>query len=535
MDSPILPTIVAEAASRFGDRAALVAPDGWSLDYASLHARSDEVAAGLAIRGLGEGDVIALVLPSTPDYVVAYMAAAKLGAITAGVNPRYTPHERATVLEVASPRMILATSELMDGADTTDGELINVHRAKWADDILIELAVPNARPAPLAGDSERLVSIIFTSGTTGTPKGAMFGDREIDAISRLDVPGWDDDDIWGTGGAALAATQFAHIGFMTKLAWYLKLGTTTHILNRWRPREVLQALTQHRIAMVGGVAPQLALLLRDPTFDDYDLSAVETIIMGGAFSPPSLVKEARERFGAKYSIRYSSTESGGLGTATAWDAPEDEALYTIGRPRPGVEAAVLDPEDRPVADGAIGELCLRSPGVMRGYWNDPVATADAVRDGWLHTGDLAYVDDAGCLRLAGRSKEMFVRGGYNVYPVEVEAILSSHPGVADAALVPRPDAVMGEIGVAVIVPRDPAAPPSLESLREFCAAKLAAYKLPEAVRVVAELPLTPMQKIDRRTLARNESAEAAAGSAAEPVADPAAGPSDDPVDEKSRP
>lgn len=534
MDSPILPTIVAQAAARFGDRAALVAPDGWALDYTSLHARSDEVAAGLAARGLAEGDVIALVLPSTPDYVVAYMAAAKLGAITAGVNPRYTPHERATVLDVAAPRMILATPELMAGAGGTEGQLITVHRAKWADDILIELAIPNARPEPLAGDLERLVSIIFTSGTTGTPKAAMFGDREIDAISRLDVPGWDDDDIWGSGAAMLAATQFAHIGFMTKLAWYLKLGTTTHILDRWRPREVLRALSENRIATLGGVAPQLALLLRDPSFEDYDLSAVEMIIMGGAFSPPALVQEARERFGAKYSIRYSSTESGGLGTATAWDAPDDEALHTIGRPRPGIDAAVLDPEDRPVVDGTIGELCLRSPAMMRGYWHDPVATADTVRDGWLHTGDLAYVDETGCLRLAGRSKEMFIRGGYNVYPVEVEAILSSHPDVVDAALVPRPDPVMGEIGVAVIIPRDPEAPPSLESLREFCAAKLAAYKLPEAVRVVPELPLTPMQKIDRRALALIEASEASEATGS-PSPDPSAGPTGGPSGENSPP
>jgi acyl-CoA synthetase (AMP-forming)/AMP-acid ligase II len=142
---------------------------------------------------------------------------------------------------------------------------------------------------------------------------------------------------------------------------------------------------------------------------------------------------------------------------------------------------------------------------MAGYWRDPAATAEALRDGWLHTGDLGSIDDAGCLRLVGRAKEMFIRGGYNVYPLEVEAVLSQHPAVAEVAVAPRPDEVMGEIGVAVVVPRDATLPPSLDDLRAFAADRLAAHKLPEALRLVAALPLTAMQKLDRRALAAHES------------------------------
>jgi acyl-CoA synthetase (AMP-forming)/AMP-acid ligase II len=147
--------------------------------------------------------------------------------------------------------------------------------------------------------------------------------------------------------------------------------------------------------------------------------------------------------------------------------------------------------------------------MMRGYWNDPEATAEVLRDGWLHNGDLAYVDDRGLLRLAGRRKEMYIRGGYNVYPVEVEGVLSTHPAVADVVMVPRPDPVMGEIGVAVVVPRDPAAPPTLDDLRDYGRERLAHYKLPEAVEVVAGLPLTPLSKVDRRALAEQQRARAA--------------------------
>lgn len=476
----MLPDIVRGAAERFGNRAAFVPRTGEPLTYGELHHRSDAVAVGLLERGIGDGQVVALVGPSNIDYVVAYVAAAKVGAITAGVNPRYTATERAAVLDVARPAIVLA-----------DGDVDELER-------------PGASPPGLDDDPERLVTIVFTSGTTGTPKGAMFGNRELLAIARADVSNFDDESSWGAGGPMLAATAFAHIGSMTKLAWYLRAGMTTYLLDRWRAADVLELVSRHRMPNVGGVAPQLALLLREPTFDDYDLSSVRTIVMGGAFSPPALVTEARERFGAAYSIRYSSTESGGVGTGTAFDADDEEALFTVGRPRGDVEIAIRDGDGATVSHGQVGEVCLRSSSMTRGYWRDTEATAAALQHGWLHTGDLGWIDERGCLRLGGRAKEMFVRGGYNVYPLEVEAVLAMHPSVAEIAVVPRPDPVMGEVGVAVVVPSDPTAPPSLDALRAFGRERLASFKLPEACRVVDQLPLTAMQKVDRRALAHHE-------------------------------
>jgi acyl-CoA synthetase (AMP-forming)/AMP-acid ligase II len=216
------------------------------------------------------------------------------------------------------------------------------------------------------------------------------------------------------------------------------------------------------------------------------------------------VRQAKERFQADYSIRYSSTESGGCGTGTAFDADDEEALFTVGRPRGGIEVAIRDDEARRLPDGDVGEVWLRSPTAMDEYWRDPDATAAALEGGWLRTGDLGTIDERGNLRLAGRTKEMFIRGGYNVYPAEVESVLADHPAVAEVAIVPRPDDVMGELGVAVVVPTDPDQPPTLDEVRAFLEPKLARYKLPEAIRVVVELPRTPMQKIDRRALAAIE-------------------------------
>lgn len=258
------------------------------------------------------------------------------------------------------------------------------------------------------------------------------------------------------------------------------------------------------MATIGGVAPQMALLLRHPDLERIDVTCVRAIVMGGAASPPDLVRTARKRFGAPYSIRYSSTESGGVGTATAFDADDDEALSSVGRPRGGTEVEVRDDLGRPVPAGTVGELHLRSPTMMRGYWRDPAATAVALVDGWLRTGDLASVDERGLVRLAGRRSEMYVRGGYNVFPAEVEAALASHPGVADVVVVPRPDPVMGDVGVAVVVPVDRDAPPALADLRSHLNGVLSAHKHPEAVRVVEAIPLTAMAKVDRRAMAARE-------------------------------
>jgi len=493
-DGPFLAAAVRGAARRFTDRVAVQSWDGWALTYADLDRLSDEVAAGFAARGVADGDVVALVLPSTPDYLVAYAAAAKVGAATAGVNPRLSPPERAGAVELADPVLVLTTGELAAGlASGPRIELVEPGSLPGA--VLAGLRVRGGTPPPLLGDPDRTAALVFTSGTTGAPKAAVFTERELAAVTAAD---WGEH--WDSGGPMLVSTQFAHIGVTTKLPWYLRSGGTLHLVARWRTADVLGLVERERITSLGGVAPQLALLLADPAFDDHDTSSVTTIIMGGAASPPALVREARERFGAAYSIRYSSTESGGVGTGTAFDADDEEALHTVGRPRPGVDLRICDEDGHDVVAGEVGEVWLRTPTGFRGYWRDPVATAAALRDGWIVTGDLGRIDERGCLRLAGRAQEMYIRGGYNVHPAEVEAVLSTHPAVGEVAVVPRHHPVLGEIGVAVVAARahDPA--PSLDELREHAAPTLARYKLPEAVEVVAELPRTAMQKIDRRAL-----------------------------------
>jgi acyl-CoA synthetase (AMP-forming)/AMP-acid ligase II len=488
----VLPGTTRSAGLRFGEATAYITPDGWPISYRDLDRVSDELAVGLSRRGVAAGDVVALVLPPGPEFLFAYLAAAKLGAVTAGVNHRLTVGERTRVLERAAPRLVLSTS----GSESAEHDAVAVGRASGLDQLFGPLRVAGEAPPTRLSDPDEPVAIIFTSGTTGIPKGAEYRHRQIDFITRTDVG-----DRWGGGARTFTGTSFAHLGFMTKLEGNLRRGGTTFISERWTASEALRLVAEHGMTSVAGVPAQLALMLRQPDFDDHDLSSVRFVTVGGGPVTPGLADEARARFDAALATRYSCTEAG-IGLGTGFDDPLEDAIVSVGRPHPAVDLVLLDDDDRPVATGEVGAICLRSPAVMAGYWRDPEASAAAFTpDGHVRTGDLGRIDDEGRLRLVGRSKEMYVRGGYNVYPVEVEAALSTHPAVGGVAITARTDPVMGEVGVAVVVPRDPAGPPTLADLRRHAADDLAGYKLPEDLRIVDALPMTAMDKLDRRALA----------------------------------
>jgi acyl-CoA synthetase (AMP-forming)/AMP-acid ligase II len=261
-------------------------------------------------------------------------------------------------------------------------------------------------------------------------------------------------------------------------------------------------VSELKIAALGGVPTQIALMLRDPAFDTTDLSSVRAVVMGGGPAAPALIREARARFGVPLAVRYSCTEAG-IGCGTAFTDPDEDAEQSVGRPQPGVRLSVLDADGGPVQPGAIGEVCLGSAAVMAGYWRNSGANAEVfTADGSVRTGDLGWVDERGRLHLAGRSREQYVRGGYNVYPMEVEGVLADHPDVAAVAVVSRVDPVMGEVGVAVVVPRAGGPTPELTALRTYAGERLARYKLPEDMVVLSELPLTAGEKVDRRALER---------------------------------
>ena len=494
----MLPVVIRKTAENFGSSTAYVSPSGQTVTYNQLDKFSEEVAAWMQIQGIQEGSVVALCLPSSIEYILCYLATAKLGAVTAGVNPRFTARERQEALKALEPDLILTSDNLGErGPDNSQVEYVEI--SENTTEFLRNNRLKNSTIEVLPPNPDRAVCICFTSGSTGTPKGALFTNRQLQAISDIDTGG-----VWGGAGHRYASTEFAHVGVMTKLPWLLASAGTTHLLEKWKAEPILKLIHDYRISAVSAIAPQIALMLQVNNLSRFDFSCVQAIVTGGALASPELVAAGREIFGAPWSIRYSSTESGGVGLGTALDADDEEALHTVGRPRSGVEATIRDKEGETVTTGSIGEIWLRSEAVMSKYWNDPISTAETIVGGWLRTGDLAFEDDAGCFHLAGRTSEMFIRGGYNVFPLEVEAVVSSHKQVAEVTIVPRKDAVMGEIGVAVVVPTDLRDPPTLESLRNHAEHQLASYKLPEAIRIIPKLPRNTSDKIDRMKLREHE-------------------------------
>jgi len=498
-------SVLREAAQVNGDVEAYVEPAGLgirrSITFAEWDRAADGVAGWLAARGVGKGDVVCLLLPSCIEYAVLYAALLRLGAITSGINPRLGAGEVASIVARAAPVLMVADREAAPLPDLGPVDVVERGEARgaWAGEPPSEW--PDLAP-------EDPVAVVWTSGTTGQPKGALFDHANLAAVARgTDV-------LSQPGDRRLSPLPFAHVGYMTR-AWDEIANAVTTIITPtpWRADEAVRILSDERVTVAQGVPTQWALMLASEELGGADLGALRIAGTGAAPMTASMVAEVRDRFGVPVVVRYTSTEAS-LGTGTTLTSSDEEVATTVGRPVAGVELAVVDDAGRSVPVGSVGRVRLRSAATMRGYWGrgpgrgrsvaelvDAAATASVLdADGWLTTGDFGLLTPEGNLQLSGRAHERYIRGGYNVYPAEVEEVLSSHPAVERAAVVGVPDDVLGEIGVAVVVAAA-GAEPELGALRAHCATRLSDYKAPDALVVVDELPLTPMMKVDSGRLA----------------------------------
>lgn len=498
-------SVLREAAVVHGDVEAYVEPAGPTrprrrLTFAEWDRAADGVAGWLARRGVGRGDVVCLMLPSSIDYAVLYAALLRLGAITSGINPRMGAAEVASIVERAVP-VLAVVDPGTPGPDL--GAVVVAERGEaasaWAGD------PPAAWPDLEWHDP---VAVVWTSGTTGHPKGAVFDHANLAAVA-------DGTDVLSeTGDRRLSPLPFAHVGYMTRAWDEIAHGITTVITpTPWRADDAVRIMAEERVTVAQGVPTQWALMLASPDLRAAELGALRIAATGAARTTPDMVGEMRRRLGVPVVVRYTSTETS-LGTGTTLESSDEEVALTVGRPVPGVELSIVDDEGQPVPPGSVGRVRLRSAAAMRGYWGrgpgagravsellDAAATASVLApDGWLTTGDFGLLTEQDNLQLAGRTHERYIRGGYNVYPAEVEEVLALHPAVARVAVVGVSDDVLGEIGVAVVV-AGAGAVPDLQELRSHCARALSDYKAPDALAVVDELPLTPMMKVDPGRLA----------------------------------
>src|SRR5436190_1407965 len=485
---------------------------GERLTYGDWDALADRTAAALAARGIGRGDVVALLLPSTPFYLVAYLGAARLGAITTGINVRYRRTEIGHILGRSGAALLLAVdcwhdADFRAAVEGLRPGLPELRDVVWYPAARLAASTAGAvadlggsGPAPAVGvGPDDPVAIVFTSGTTGVPKGACFTHRNLLAVAEIDARRHAP----GASPAAkhlAAGLSFAHVGTMARIAIQLSQRGATLIHDAFDPAAVFETIERERLNALGGIPTQVIMLLDHPDRARRDLSSLESVLVGGAPSSPELIRRVRDTLGVEVSVRYSSTEVA-IATASLPDDAPERLATTVGRATPGVELRIVDERNAPVPAGTPGEVVVRSPAAMVRYWRDPEATAATIDgEGWVHTGDVGFLDDGGYLHLRGRQSEMFIRGGFNVYPAEIEDLLARHPKVARAAVVGVPHDVFGEVGWAFVVPRDPSDPPTLAELRAFVGAELASFKRPDGLTVLAELPLTPMFKVDKRAL-----------------------------------
>ncbi|MFF1834814.1 class I adenylate-forming enzyme family protein [Streptomyces sp. NPDC058231] len=475
------------AAAQFGSREAYV-DGGERISFAEWDRQADAVAGELATRGVERGDVVALMLPSGAAYAVAYAAVVRLGAVVTGLNTRLGPRETHAVLDRCRPALVIRDEE--------DGLLPDVTQPVFSAKALNTARHAGTRPRalPQLTRADPAV-IIWTSGTTGTPKGAWYDHAGLEAAVRTSG-------VMSTPfDRKLVATPFAHAGYMAKVWDQLAWGATLVIGQvPWKAAEMAEILGAERITVAGGVPTQWTKLLELPDSARAPWPHLRLGISATAPAAPELVRRVNEVLGVPLVVRYAMTESPSISGTEPQDPPEVQ-FRTVGRPQNGVEVRVVDEEEHPLPPGGTGAVRVRGAAVMRGYWRDPERSAAALdAGGWLHTGDVGHYTEAGHLVLTGRSSDVYIRGGYNVHPLEVENVLSEHPEVARAAVVGTAAPVIGEIGVAFVVPRDPAAPPDLAELRQFTRGHLADYKSPDRLVIVDALPLTPMLKVDRRAL-----------------------------------
>jgi acyl-CoA synthetase (AMP-forming)/AMP-acid ligase II len=459
------------------------------LTFSAWRRAADGLAATLVDRGVRPGDVVALYLRSSIDYAISYAAIALAGGVATGISTRLGPREVGSILARTQPALVVQDGSLGDPGAMGPAPVLE---RRDLEQTYIAPGLGTDRPAREATDA---VTVIWTSGTTGEPKGAWFDHRNLAAaVLTAGVMSAPYD-------RRLSSTPFPHAGYMAKLWDQLAWGSTIVISpTPWSAASMRDLMVAERITVAGGVPTQWAKLLELPDLDRADFSHLRLCLAATAPASPELIEQVTSRLSCPMIVRYAMTESPSITGTDPADPPQ--VLYrTVGRPQAGTELSLVGEDNGEVGRGDVGRVRVKGPCVMRGYWNDPEQTAGALGpDGWLTSSDLGLIDADGNLVLVGRATDLYIRGGYNVYPLEVEHALSEHPGVGQAAVIGVPAPVIGEIGVAFVVPADGEKTPTIEELQAWIRERLADYKAPDRMVLVDELPLTGMMKVDKRAL-----------------------------------
>ncbi|HYO99040.1 MAG TPA: 4-coumarate--CoA ligase family protein [Pyrinomonadaceae bacterium] len=508
---PLTPFVL-EGARRRGDKPALIdAASGRTITYRQLFDSVQAVAASLAARGLRKGDVFAIYSPNVPEYAVAFHAVSLIGGTLTTLNPLYTVEEAAHQLKDAHARYLLTTPALLDkareaAAHANIEEIFVFGEAAGATPFaaLYESGggeVPQVEIDP----GEDVVVLPYSSGTTGLPKGVMLTHRNLIA-NTLQVQACE---LIKESDTIVCVLPLFHIyGMVVIMNVGLYAGARIVVMSRFDLESFLRVLQDYNVTLAHVVPPIMLALAQHPAVDNYDLSKLETLFSGAAPLSEELARACSERLGCNIRQGYGMTETSPAIHLTP-HAFDWTKYGSIGQCVPDTECKIVDVETgEPLGHGQEGEICMRGPQMMKGYLNRPEATAATIDpDGWLHTGDIGYCDEEGHFFVVDRLKELIKYKGMQVAPAELEALLLTHPQVADAAVVPLPDEEAGELPKAFVVRKPAAEDVAAEELMAFVAARVAPYKKIRQLEFIEQIPKSASGKILRRLLVERDRAK----------------------------
>jgi len=495
---------LAKRAQLTPDRVGLVEyASGAQTTFSEWNARVNQTANYLRSLGVGKGDRVAVYSANTPEYLDLFWAAPKIGAILQNLNWRLTVHELKGIVASGGPRVLVYSQDWREQvkelkpASTCVEHVVALTNPGAGERLLAERESLSEELADVPDlDMDHPWGIYYTGGTTGLPKGAVLTHGNVTWNSINTVTSW------GITANHKAAVQlpFFHIGgpniFMVPL---VHTGGASILCTSFDPDETFDLVERAGITHYVGVPTMFQMLQEHPRWAQADFSKLEMVASGGAPCPLPIMEKFWER-GVDFKMGYGLTEASGN---NFWLPPERvrEKIGSVGFPLFHIDMKIIGQDGSTCADGEEGELLIRGPHVVAGYWRNDEATAATIRDGWLHTGDIAVRDNDGCYSILGRSKDMFISGGENVYPAEIESVLMAHPKVVEAAVVGVPHETWGEVGRAFLVVAEGYDEADLKSYLE---ARLARYKLPRSFVLLDTLPLTAIGKVDKKLLERQE-------------------------------
>ncbi len=495
-----LPILLDERARQYKDKIFLHFKETL-VSYAQLNELSSRVAHGLASWGVRKGDKICLLIPNRPEFVYVFLGAPKLGAVVVPINTMLKHEEIKYIVENSEAETLITTAQYAERIETIRNDCSKLRSIVLIADAACPGTIPFSKLIAAPADLPYVdihpdddASIIYTSGTTGKPKGVILTHHGYvyDAWAAFTALNMKEDD------RPMCILPLFHVnGQVATILCPLYAGASMVLTEGFSPKTFFQDLARHKATSFSGVPTVYSILLNLPDSEKYDLSSLTRCMCGAAPMPVEVFKKFEEKFNTIIIEGYGLSEGTCVSTLNPIDG--HRKVGSIGLPVPGQEVRIFDENDNPLPPGKVGEIVIRGDNVMKGYYRNPAANAETLKGGWLHTGDLGYVDEEGYFFIVGRKKEMIIRGGENIYPKEIEEVIYKHPAVSEAAVLGLPDPIWGEEVAAFIITKE-GWRLLADELIEYCKQRLADYKCPRKVFFTEQFPKTATGKIQKSRL-----------------------------------